>query len=159
MAGVKDCQLASFVISRVAPSLKVATALNCCVWPIAVKLRLGGDILTSVTRGGETFICAEPTKPWKVALTLVLPADTAVRNPVPVTVATAGLSDPQLASFVTSRVVPSLKTAVAVSCIVWPMAVRLTVAGPMRTSVTCGGSGLREKFRVVVVPAVTITPL
>src|SRR6266849_6248731 len=100
------------------PAPSRAVAVSCPVWP-TVSPRLGGVTLTGATGTGVTVIVAEPLWPSLVAVTVAVPAATAVTRPVALTVATAGSALVQVTTRSLSGF-PAPSRAVAVSCPVWP---------------------------------------
>ena len=69
----------------------------------------------------------EPETSWNAAVMMAVPAEYAVSSPVLETAAIGDAVDFQVATFVTSLLLPSVYTTLAVSWLLWPTA---SVAGP-----------------------------
>src|SRR5205807_172959 len=116
-----------------APLASFGVAVSCAVCP-PCRLAVAGLTVTDATGTLATVIAAVPLFPSLVAVTVAAPAATPVTNPLPLTVAAAGLLD----AHVTTRPVsaaPLASFGVAVSCAVCPPC-RLAVAGLTVTDAT-----------------------
>jgi hypothetical protein len=104
-------------------SLKVPTALYCCVCPFATVADVG-VIAIDCSVAAVTVSVAEllVTAP-DVALIVALPTPAPVASPVVLIVATVVADELHVAVFVKFCVVPSLKVPVAVNCCVAPFAI------------------------------------
>ena len=121
VAVVPEVQTAELVTSWAGPEVKLAVAMNCCVVPLAI-VGLPGVTTTEMTVALVTVRVALPDTAPTAAEMAVCPGSTEVASPVPSTVAVAGVPDIQLAVAVTSRMLASLKVAIAVNCWVVPSA-------------------------------------
>jgi len=114
-AGFEDDHVTETVRSWLVPSLKTPTALNRSVVSLAIEgfsvLMVKECSTAAVTVSGRMF----DVIPSLVALMLVEPTSTPNAEPVGLTVAAAVFVDAQVAEFVRSFVVPSLKVPVAVN--------------------------------------------
>ncbi len=109
------------------PSLNVPVAVNRCVVPAAIVGFAGAtEIETRVA--GVTVSVVEAVMDSNVAAIVVTPLPVAVATPRLLMVATLGLEELQLTSLVRFRMVPSLKTPVAVNAFTPPSGI-LGIAG------------------------------
>src|ERR1039458_4037413 len=104
--GREELQLTDVVRSCVLLSLKVPVAVNGWEVPAAIDGFCG--LTCREIRLGITFKLVEPISAPKAAAMVALPMATAVACPLPLTVATAGFEELQVAEVVRSWVVPSL---------------------------------------------------
>jgi hypothetical protein len=112
------------------------------VLPVVVMVSDAGLPMMVVSDAGEVIVVANPTVtpaapvvPSRAAWTRVAPGPVPTTTPVPgATVATVGSSVLQVASALTSRVVPSVNVADAWNGVVAPTA-RVAVAGVTETAV------------------------
>ena len=119
--GVSELHCTVEVRFCVPPSVNVPVAVNCCVVPSGMEGIAGvTEIETSVA--GVTVRVVEPAITPRVAVTLVLPAETADATPTLFTVATAEFAVVQEAELVTSCVLPSVNVPVAFRTCVVPLA-------------------------------------
>src|SRR6266852_8498415 len=102
-----------------------------------MRPRLVGVTLTDATGTGVTVIVADPLWPSLVAVTVAVPAATAVTRPVALTVATAGSALVQVTTRSMSGF-PAPSRGVATSCPVWPT-VRPRLGGVTVTAATGTG--------------------
>lgn len=124
------CQLTP--VSRIVlPSLKVPMAVN---WILVRVGTIGaaGSTVIEVSLAEDTLRVADPMTFWNTALIFVLPMLSAFAKPVLLTSATTAEEDSHWACEVTSCVLPSAKTAVAVYCCVPPIPIAV-VAGVTET--------------------------
>src|SRR5438309_1797030 len=131
-AGLLDAHVTTRPVSA-APLASFGVAVSCAVCP-PCRLAVAGLTVTDATGTLATVIAAVPLFPSLVAVTVAAPAATPVTNPLPLTVAAAGLLD----AHVTTRPVsaaPLASFGVAVSCAVCPPC-RLAVAGLTVTDAT-----------------------
>lgn len=155
-----DVHVARLDRSRVLPSLKRPIAANCNLVPAAIDDE-PGRIVTETRLSPFTVkigfgLAGVPlvTAP-SAAEILAEPMVSAVASPVPVvTVAAAGLSELQMALFVTSWVLPSLKVAVAVNCCRDPT-VMSAVAGVTAMDCTVTDATV-SCVRLTTLPEVTV---
>jgi len=116
---VADFHVTVAVMSAVEASLKVPVAVNCCVRPRAMD-GLGGVTAIEVSEMTVSVTAGVEVTPPCAAVICVVPAATAVANPVVEIVAVAVEEEFQVTVAETSAVEPSLKVAVAVNCCVPP---------------------------------------
>jgi len=131
-AGLLDAQVTTRPVSA-APLASFGVAVSCTVCPLC-KFAVAGLTVTDATGTLVTVIAAVALLPSLVAVMVAEPAPAPVTNPLPLTVAAAGLLD----AHVTTRPVsaaPLASCGVAVSCTVWPTC-RLAVAGLTVTDAT-----------------------
>ena len=137
MLSSEDFHVASFVTSFLVPSEKRAVAVYCWVAATARDV-VAGVTSTDVTVVSLTVSWASPLLPLYSAEMVAVPSLTPVARPslpaVMEIVATAASEEAQVASFVTSCLVPSEKRAVAVYCCVADIAMD-DVAGETSTEV------------------------
>src|SRR5215469_10441769 len=112
-----ELQVTASVMSTVVPSSKVPMAVNCLVWPELIEALVG---LIAIDRklARVTITLVDPLIAADVAVTLTVPAPTAVTRPASETVATALSSEDQLTDPVMFLVLPSSYVPVAVICLV-----------------------------------------
>src|SRR2546425_305862 len=131
-AGLLDAQVTTRPVSA-APLASFGVAVSCTVCPLC-RFAVAGLTVTDATGPLVTVTAAVPLLPSLVAVMVAEPAPAPVTNPLPLTVAAAGLLD----AHVTTRPVsaaPLASCGVAVSCTVWPTC-RLAVAGLTVTDAT-----------------------
>jgi hypothetical protein len=117
----------AFVRSCEVPSEKVPVAVNCTPPAVTETVWLDGDTLIDTSADTVTVTAAElDVPPEKLAETVAVPVARALARPfvpaVLLTDRTWALDEVQVASAVTSCVVPSEKVPVAVNCCVLPAA-------------------------------------
>lgn len=98
--GAEELQLTDAVRFCVLPSLKVPVAVNACVVPAAID-GVGGFTCKD-TKLGTTLRLVEPVSAPKAAVMVAFPIATVVASPLPLTVATAGFEELQVAEVVRS---------------------------------------------------------
>jgi hypothetical protein len=145
----EDCHLATPVTSCLLLSLNVACAVNC--WETASgKVGLLGETAIEVAVAELTVSMVEPVIPFKLALIVVLPPETALAKPLigallPM-VATPVSEDPQVTLPVRFCVLLSVNVPVAISCsVVWGAMVEFAGVTAIETS---AGATVRLKFPV-----------
>jgi hypothetical protein len=144
IAGLLEVQL-TVRPKRFTPAPSFGVAVNCCVCPRSIGV-VGAESVTAAIGTRVTVIVALPLLPSLVAMTLALPADTAVITPVPETVTTAGSLELQL----TARPLntpPFASSVVAVACAV-PAAVREFEESATLTDATGIGTTVRATLTV-----------
>lgn len=116
-AGFVDPHEAEVVTSCVLSSLNLAMALNCSVVPRAIDCPPGFRVIeTRVGCDNVTVRTVEPVTDCTLALMVAVPVPTAEESPAEPILATPVFEDVQVAEFVRSCVLPSLKVPVAVNC-------------------------------------------
>src|SRR3989442_3351673 len=160
-AGLLDAHVTTRPVSA-APLASCGVAVSCTVWPTC-RLAVAGLTVTDATGTLVTVIAAVALLPSLVAVIVAEPAPAPVTNPLPVTVAAAGLLD----AHVTTRPVsaaPLASFGVAVTCTVWPTC-RLAVAGLTVTDARATADrviavvALWPSLVAVIVAAPTATPV
>jgi hypothetical protein len=107
------------VRSCVVPSENVPIAVNCCVVPLAI-VAVGGIMAIETSVAVVTVSMVEPFNDPDVAEIVAVPCPTLVANPEALIVTVAGVSEDQLAVFVSSSILPSVYVPVAVNCWIVP---------------------------------------
>jgi hypothetical protein len=124
-AVLEEDQVTWSVRSWVELSVKTPVAVNCCVNPLAM-LGIAGDTSMDASVASVTVKFVLPFTPPFVAVTVVLPMPAAVARPFELasllTVATASSDEAQVTCPVMSWVELSVKTPVAVNCVLVPAA-------------------------------------
>src|ERR1700682_2292267 len=101
--GRDELQFTDVVTSSVRPSLKVPVAVNACVVPAAIEF---GGFTCIDTRLGTTVKLVDPVCPPQAAVIVALPMAAPINCPVPLTVATTGFDELQVAELVRSWLLP-----------------------------------------------------
>jgi hypothetical protein len=115
-----ELQATWVVKSRVVPSEYVPEAENCCVVPAALLAVAGVTVRVDKVAGLTVRVVESEILP-KVAVMVVVPAATAVANPVLLIDATDVLDEDQVTCVLMSRLVPSEYVPVATNCLVLPV--------------------------------------
>jgi hypothetical protein len=115
--GIDELQVTELVRSCVLPSLYVANALNCWVWPFAIDGEAGVTLIDCRVRAAApTVSTVEPAMVLYLALMVVDPDAIADTTPPAATVATARFEDVQVTYLLMSWEVPFVKVPIAVNC-------------------------------------------
>jgi hypothetical protein len=152
-----ELQSTNEVMSCVLLSLKVPVAVNCFVAPVGM-VEFSGAIVNETSVALVTVIDAVPVIEPDVALSVALPAATAVTTPEESTVRTPGALEDHCAD---GRicVLPSSKVPVAVNCCAVPAAI-VAVAGLSVSEVRCAFTTVTvvESLSAPTVAVIVVVP-